>query len=135
VVGNPFQSAFRKTAVVYDYVAKSQEESWEDAQHMFYDGALVEGILPVEAKVMYMLLNATGLRWEKRGTADCYGRCHVKDADLDWTPKVRDEQVLALVSWVRAEDPSLDEIERQVGSVILEKGPHIIGRIHPIPQQ
>jgi len=135
LMGYPFQSSFRKTAVVYDYVAQSQKESWEDAQHMFYDGALAEGILPVEAKVMYTLLNATGLRWEIRGSADCYGRCHARDADLDWTPKVHDEQVLALVSWVRTEDPSLDDIERQVGSVILEKGPHIIGRIHLVPEQ
>ena len=102
---------------------------------MFYDGAVTEGILPVEAKLMYMLLNATGLRWDVRGSRDCYGRCHARDAELEWTPKVRDEQVLALISWVRAEDPSLDEIERKVHGVILEKGPHIVGRIHVVPQQ
>ena len=40
LVGHPFESSFRKTAVVYDYAAESKDQTWEDAQRMFYDGRL-----------------------------------------------------------------------------------------------
>jgi hypothetical protein len=135
LTGRPFNSAFRKTTLVYDYAAKSKQHSWDEAQSMFYEGALTEGVVPVEAKVIYMLLNATGLRWAVRGDRDCYGRCHPRDANLEWSPKVNEEEVLALVSWVRSEDPPLDEIERRVGKVILDDSPHMIGRIHIAPEQ
>lgn len=133
VMGFPFDSPFRKTALVYDYAAKSKQDTWDDAQHMFYEAAVTEGVVPVEAKVIYMLLNATGLRWAVRGNRDCYGRCHPRDADLEWSPRVHEDEVLALIGWVRSEDPSLDLIERRVGELILDDSPHMIGRIHIAP--
>lgn len=135
LLGRPFESTFRKSALVYDYAAKSKERSWKEAQHMFYVGSVAEGVIPVEAKVMYMLLSAKGLRWEVRGSRDCYGRCHTSDADLQWSPKVRDDEVVALVSWVRTENPSLEGIEKRVDRIILEASPHMIGRIHAVPEQ
>lgn len=130
LAGRPFESNFRKTALVYDYAVKTQERSWEESQRMFYDGLLAEGVMPVEAKVMYMLLNATGPRWEIRGTYGCYGRCHhSRDADLRWSPRVRDDDVVALMSWVRGDNPSLDQIDRRVKQTIIEASPHMIGRI------
>ena len=129
LVGRPFESNFRQTAVVYDYAVKSKEHSWEESQRMFFDGLLAEGVMPVEAKVMYMLLNATGARWVVQGSYDCYGRCHSRDADLRWSPKVRDDDVIALMSWVRNEDPSLDQIDQRVNQIIIEASPHMIGRI------
>jgi len=128
--GRPFESNFRKTAVVYDYAAKSRQRSWAESQRMFYNGLLAEGVIPGEAKVMYMLLNATGSRWEIQGSTDCYGRCHhPRNADLRWSPKVRDDEVIALMNWVRNENPSLDEIDSRVEQVIIEASPHMIGRI------
>ena len=43
--------------------------------------------------------------------------------------------LVTLVSWVRSEDPPLDEIEWRVGKVILDDSPHMIGRIHTAPEQ
>ena len=130
LVGRPFESSFRQTAVVYDYAVKSKEHSWGDSQRMFHDGLLAEGVMPIEAKVMYMLLYATGPRWAIQGSRDCYGRCHhSRDADLRWSPKVRDDDVIALMSWVRRDDPSLDHIDQRVNQIIIEASPHMIGRI------
>jgi len=56
-----------------------------------------------------------------------YGRCHAADSDLEWRPRVDDEKVIALVTWVRQEAPSLEAIERRVGEVIIEAGPHVFG--------
>jgi hypothetical protein len=75
------------------------------------------------------------LRWAERGDPDCYGRCHPRDANLEWSPKIDEEDVLALVSWVRSEHPQLDEIQRRVAGVILDDSPHMIGRVHTTPEQ
>ncbi len=125
--GHPFESGFRKTAITYDYAVMAREHPWRDADRMFYDGAVTEGVLPVEAKVMYLILYATGPRWAVSATRDCHGRCHRRDEDLAWSPQVDHEQILSLTSWIHAEDPSLDTIEQYVDKVIVQAGPHVIG--------
>jgi len=127
LIGHPFESGFRKTAITYDYAVTARKHPWRDADRMFYDGAVTEGVLPVEAKVMYLLLYATGPRWAVSGTRDCHGRCHRRDEDLAWSPQVDHEQILSLASWIHAEDPSLDAIEQHADKVILQAGPHVVG--------
>ncbi len=127
--GHPFDGGFRKAAVVYDYATKDMAEPWQDAQQMFFDASVAEGILPIEAKVMYMLLNATGPRWAVQGKSSCFDQCHTADSELAWRPRVDDEPVIALVSWVRDENPSLDQIDARVHDVILHPGPHIFGHV------
>ena len=107
--------------------AKAKTRRWKDAQRMFLEGSVVEGSQTIDAKVMYMLLHATGSRWAVRWMSGCYGRCHAADSELEWRPRVDDEKVIALVTWVRQNDPSLEVIERRVGEVIIEAGPHIVG--------
>jgi len=121
LMGHPFEGGFRKAAVVYDYVAKDMTQPWE--------ASIVEGVLPIEAKVMFMLMNAGGPRWAERGSSNCFNSCHGGDSELSWRPLVDDEQVIALVSWVREGDPSLDEIERRVDETLLHRGPHIFAYV------
>ena len=128
--GHPFEGGFRRTAVVYDHAAKQQSEPWREAQIMFYEGSVTEGILPIEAKVMYLLINATGPRWVVRGESSCFNQCHhTGDAELVWRPLVDDEPVVGLISWVRDEDPSMEAIEQRVSDVIRHPGPHIFGHV------
>ena len=127
--GHPFEGGFRKAAVVYDYASKEMSQPWRQAQHMFLEGSVTEGILPIEAKVMYLLLNATGPRWVVREDSSCFDQCHTGDSELAWRPLVDDDPVIALVSWVREDDPSLEEIDQRVSDVILHPGPHIFGYV------
>ena len=124
IFGQPLESVFRKTAITYDYAVKSQHHPWQAAQRMFYESAIGEGVSEVEAKVMYALLRAGGSRWAIHGPANCFSRCHGPDAHLEWRPRVNDDDVLALVDLIRAEAPVLDDIERRVGSILIEEGPH-----------
>jgi hypothetical protein len=96
---------------------------------MFYEASIVEGVLPIEAKVMFMLMNAGGSRWAERRSSNCFNSCHAGDSELSWRPLVDDDQVIALVSWVREGDPSLDEIERRVEETLLHRGPHIFAYV------
>lgn len=127
LIGDPFKSGFLKSAVTYDYAVKAKARRWNDAQRMFVEGSVVEGVHTIDARVMYMLLHATGSRWAVRWMSGCYGRCHAADSELEWRPRVDDEKVIALVTWVRQEAPSLEAIERRVGEAIIEAGPHIFG--------
>lgn len=129
LMGHPFEGGFRKAAVVYDYVVKDMTQPWPETQRMFYEASIVEGVLPIEAKVMFMLMNAGGSRWAERRSSNCFNSCHAGDSELSWRPLVDDEQVIALVSWVREGDPSLDEIERRVDETLLHRGPHIFGYV------
>ena len=129
LIGHPFESEFRKTAISYDYAVKSKRHSWEDAQRMFYAAAVAEGVVPGEAKVMYMLLRAQGSRWALHGPNSCFSRCHTDAEELEWRPRVDDEKLVSVVRWVRAEAPSLNAIDQRTIEVIIEKGPHIFGAI------
>jgi hypothetical protein len=129
LMGHPFDGGFRKSAIVYDYVAKDMTQPWREAQRMFYEASIVEGVLPIEAKVMFMLMNAEGSRWVERRSSSCFNSCHSGASDLSWRPLVDDAQVIALVSWVREGDPSLDEIEQRVDDTLLHRGPHIFAYV------
>ncbi len=127
--GNPLEGVFSKTAVSYDYAVKRKNSSWEQAQRMFYEAAITEGVAPGEAKVMYTVLSASGTRWALHGPNSCFSRCHVSEEQLEWRPRVDHDKLVSLLSWVRAEDPSLDEIDQRANQTIIEKGPHIFGTL------
>ncbi len=129
MAGHPFQGSFRKTAVVYDHAAKEMSQPWRDAQYMFFEASITEGVLPIEAKVIYLLLNATAPRWVVRGKSSCFDHCHAGDDELAWRPLVEDDPVVSLVSWVREKEPSLEQIEQRVSDVLLHPGPHIFGHV------
>lgn len=129
LIGHPFESGFPKTAITYDHAVKSKHRSWEDTKRMFYEAAVSEGVDPVEAKVMYMLLRASGSRWALHGPNSCFSRCHVGEKELEWRPRVDDERLVALLHWIREEDPALDELDRRADEAVIEKGPHIFGVI------
>lgn len=135
LMGYPFDSTFRRSAVAYDHAAKSKQQGWQEAQRMFHDAALVEGVLPIEAKVMYLLLYSKASRWAVRDTRDCHGRCHRRDEELEWSPEIGDDRVISLIGWIRSEAPSLAEIESMVDKFIVQKGPHVVGRIADVKQR
>jgi len=127
VIGHPFESTFRKSAVTYDYAVKIKQHSWETAQRMFQEALLAEGISESDAKVMYLLLSGSGTRWALPGPNSCFSRCHTDSKELEWRPRVDDEKLLSLVAWVQADNPELDQIDQRARATILEPGPHIFG--------
>jgi hypothetical protein len=127
LIGNPFDLDFRKTAITYDFAVKSKYHPWKRAQRMFYDGAVTEGVDPVEAKVMYTLLSASGSRWAQHSPDGCFNRCHNRFKELEWRPTINEQQLISMLDWVRKENPTLDAIDERASEVIIDKGPHISG--------
>lgn len=127
--GAPFDGGFRKSAAVYDYATKDMSQPWNEAQRMFFEASIDEGVPPIEAKVMYLLLYTTGPRWAIRGKSSCFNHCHTAVSELAWRPLVDDEPIVALVSWVREDDPSLQAIDQRASAAILHPGPHVFGYV------
>ena len=124
LVGSPFEGNFRKSAMVYESATQRRTEKWDEAQRMFFEAAVAEGVAQPDAKVLYLLLAIQGSRWEVPGSR-CFGSCHGISGPLEWRPVVNEATTADLVTWVRTADPKLDEIDRRAQSAIRAKGPHI----------
>jgi hypothetical protein len=122
IFGSGLNGAFVKSAIAYDFAAKSKHHPWKLAQNMFYEAMQEEGVSLADANLSFMLLRATGTRWAIKGYGGC-ARCH-GPAELEWRPRVRDEDILGLVEWARNDDLTVQEIESKVLEFILEEGPH-----------
>ncbi|UCH49253.1 MAG: DUF1353 domain-containing protein [Betaproteobacteria bacterium] len=128
--GHPFEGQFLKTAISYEYAAQKKDRTHQEAQRMFYDAAVTERVAPGEAKVMYTVLSASGSRWAMRGPNSCFRRCHTDAKELEWRPRVDHEKLVALLEWVRRENPTLDAVDQRASEAILEEGPHIFGNLN-----
>lgn len=124
LIGQPFNGAFRKAAIVYDHATQAMIEPWDEAQRMFLEASVAEGVTRPEAKAMYMLLRAQGSRWEVPGSR-CYGSCHGETEPLLWRPVVDEAVVADLLGWVRRNDPSVVNIEQRAETAVLDRGPHV----------
>ena len=124
LAGPPYAGSFRKSSMVYESATQRRTEKWDEAQRMFFEAALVEGVAPHDAKVMYLLLAIQGSRWEVPGSR-CFGSCHGVSGPLEWRPVINEARTAELMSWVRAADPKLEEIDRRAQSAIRAYGPHI----------
>jgi hypothetical protein len=122
IFGSGLNGAFVKSAIAYDFAAKSKHHPWKLAQNMLYEAMQEEGVSLADANLSFMLLRATGTRWAIKGYGGC-ARCH-GPAELEWRPRVRDEDILGLVEWARNDDLTVQEIESKVLEFILEEGPH-----------
>jgi hypothetical protein len=124
LIGQPFYGGFRKASIVYDHATQEMKRPWDEAQLMFLEASMAEGIVPSEAKAMYLLLRAQGSRWEIPASR-CYGSCHGKTEPLLWRPVVDEAVVNDLLGWVRRDNPSLLEIEQFAETAVLDRGPHV----------
>lgn len=124
LVGSPYEGGFRKSAVIYESATQRMSENWRAAQRMFFEASVVEGVAPLEAKVMYLLLVIQGSRWEVPGS-HCFGSCHGVSEPLQWRPVIDEVRTAELMKWVRAADPQLEEIDLRGQAAIRALGPHI----------
>ena len=124
LIGQPFYGSFRKASIIYDHATQEMKEPWDQAQLMFLEASMAEGVNESEAKAMYMLLRAQGSRWEVPGSR-CYGSCHGKTEPLLWRPVVDEVVVNDLLGWVRRDNPSILQIDQLVETAVLDRGPHV----------
>ena len=44
LIGQPFNGSFRKAAIVYDHATQEMVDPWDDAQRMFLEASVTEGV-------------------------------------------------------------------------------------------
>lgn len=125
LIGAPLEGAHPRSAIVYEAMTQNMREDWQGARRMFLEAALDEGVDPVQAKLMYLLLAVQGSRWETPDSR-CYGSCHPPGKPVFWRPVAKEARVAALMEWVRKADPPVEEIERAAPKAIRDGGPHIV---------
>lgn len=136
-IGQPFVGDYRHTNVIYEAQVKAMSRPWYEVHRMFYQASVAEGVQQVQAKEMFMLLYAAGVRWETRDSS-CFRSCHAGLESLSWKPVVEERDLDAMTHWIRHSDPSLDAIERKLDETILKPGPHIFAQGFsrlPVPER
>jgi uncharacterized protein DUF1353 len=128
-IGMPFVGEYRRASIVYDYYCQVMSEPWRDVHRMFYYASLTEGASEVNAKIMYATLYTAGLRWEMPGSR-CFSSCHAAAPSLTWKPQVDNEDVTAVVEWIRQANPGLEEIDKRVDATLKKPGPHVFAQGH-----
>jgi Protein of unknown function (DUF1353) len=113
IFGSPYTGDYRRASVVHDYYCTVRTEPWEQVHRMFFEASVDGGLSVISAKVMYSGVRLGGPRWELRMTKNLDGR-----ERLDAVPIVletpSDAELNELRQWVELNDPSPDEIDREV---------------------
>lgn len=124
LIGPVFAGELRRANLMFDYQCKAMTMSWRAVHRMYHDAVLTQGVPALDAKLAYASVYATGPRWETRDSS-CFKTCHANLPALAWKPQVEPEVVKPVLEWIRANDPSIEQIERRVNAVVLKPGPHL----------
>lgn len=104
LIGGPFDGKYRKASVLHDVAYEQQRTSPQEADLMFYNAMRASGVSAVTAKTMYYALVRHGRHWKHRQAVP------VQPAPARSTA-VSPGEVREIQDWVRANDPSIDQIQ------------------------
>ncbi|MDQ2918697.1 MAG: DUF1353 domain-containing protein [Verrucomicrobiota bacterium] len=102
MIGGPFEGKYRNASVLHDVAYDKQDRSPEQVDLMFYNAMRCSGVGVVTAKTMYYALVRHGRHWKFHQMAA--EPSPVRPSAV--TPTDVDE----IQEWVRANDPSLNQI-------------------------
>jgi Protein of unknown function (DUF1353) len=104
----PFTGKYRTAAVVHDYYCQVRTHPWRDTHEVFYSAMRAAGVSEITAKSMYAAVYSFGPRWgvgaQSRGPG--IEKYQTEEQQLAF---YRD-----LEAWIGLENPSLQEINRQL---------------------
>ena len=108
IIGGPFEGKYRNASVLHDVAYDEQKVPPEEADLMFYNAMRCAGVGATTAKTMYYVLLRHGRHWKHRQAQP------VQQAPTRGTA-VAPGDVDEIQKWIRANDPSLDEIQTRAG--------------------
>lgn len=104
IIGGPFEGKYRNASVLHDVAYEEQKVSPQEADLMFYNAMRCAGVGAATAKTMYYVLLRHGRHWKHRQAAP-------SDQPANRPTAVAPNDVDEIQKWIRANDPSLDEIQ------------------------
>jgi hypothetical protein len=111
----PFTGKYRAAAVVHDYYCQTKARGWKETHEAFYNASRAAGVGEKVAKAMYGAVYSFGPRWgigmAARGPGD----------GLYKSAKEQQQFFRDLDTWIKRDNPSLEEISKRLDSVGLPK--------------
>ena len=108
IIGGPFEGKYRNASVLHDVAYEEQKVSPQEADLMFYNAMRCAGVGATKAKTMYYALLRHGRHWKHRQALP-------SDQPASRSSAVAPGDVDEIQKWIRANDPSLDEIQTRAG--------------------
>jgi len=99
----PCAGSHLKAAVVHDHFCETRNKSWRDVHRMFFNALRAAGVSQRSASLMYAAVYMFGPRWLPGGGP-------IRGRLLPPQSKQR-EKLEAMQSWIKANNPSLEQIE------------------------
>lgn len=127
IVGEPFEDAFIKAAIVHDHYCNRHVRPWRATHRVFFEGLVDQGVPLAKAKLMYYAVFLGGPKWVSLipGNA-CGGNCINEITTMGGKPVIRyreadydlfamEGELLALERELQANPDavSLEDLERR----------------------
>ncbi len=118
-VGGPFEGPYRNAAIIHDYYCTEMSKPWQDVHRIFYYASLAAGTEETKAKMLYAAVVVGGPKWGKvKVKSSCFAACHdavgESNGNAGFTPDISLDDAKELMDWVRANNPSLAEIDGRI---------------------
>jgi Protein of unknown function (DUF1353) len=117
IMGGPFEGKYRNASVLHDVAYGAKKRPWQDCDRMFYYAMRCSGVSAVEAKTMFYALYKFGHHWKfpiKRAKPVKYeGQLVARAEPIPRAIPVNPDQINEARDWIRADDPSLEQIEER----------------------
>ena len=112
-IGSPFVGDYRRASVVHDYYCALKNRRWQAVHRMFYDALVASEVPDLWATILYGAVFAGGPRW-----AGIQGIEPGSPRLLTVWPEFSEEDFGELEAWIRSNDPTIDEVEREAQRLI-----------------
>lgn len=115
-MGGPFEGKYRNASVLHDVAYDQHNRPWAECDRMFYNAMRCSGVGTVEAGTMYYALYKFGRHWKYEIKKARPVNKHEKVAKSEKAPRaipVDQAEVDATRSWIRGNEPSLEQIEQR----------------------
>lgn len=118
IAGSPYTGNYRRASVVHDYYCDARSETWQAVHRMFFDAMVAGGVDAVQAKTFYAFVYAGGPRWKVISFKGLEG---IETLTVSQLPSITPQAQTEVQDWIRASNPSLDEIDRRLDLQIIVK--------------
>ncbi len=119
IMGGPFEGKYRNASILHDVSYDEHNRPWQECDRMFYNAMRCSGVGAVEAGTMYYALYKFGHHWKYTVKKARPVRGAEKMAKAEEAPRaipVDQSDVNAARSWIRGNEPSLEQIEQRADS-------------------
>ncbi len=113
VFGSPFVGDHRRASVVHDHFCTLKNRRWQAVHRMFYDALIASGVPELQALILYGAVFAGGPRWT--GVAGI--EPGAPEVLTEW-PEFSEDDFKVLEAWIRSNDPTREEVEREAQRLI-----------------